>query len=148
MDLLIQANELLGAGKVRQCELSELTNIGIAPFPDGAISANGPPARIAEDAAMPLIMALHELGTNALKYGALSVDSGSVRITWTTAADEVRLCWREVGGPPVTPPTRRGLGSRLLVSQGALRSVDLQFHPDGVVCRMIIPCARLSVTGQ
>lgn len=141
MDLMIKANELLGVGFIRQCELSELTEVALAPFPEGAIVAEGPPARISDDAAMPLIMALHELGTNALKYGALSVDTGSVRITWTTTGDEARLAWRETGGPPVISPTKRGLGSRLLVAQGALRSVNLEFHPDGVVCRMVIPRA-------
>lgn len=141
MDLMIKANELLGVGQVRQCELAELTAMAIAPFPEGAITAEGPPARIADDAAMPLVMALHELGTNALKYGALSADSGSVRITWTAAVDEVHLSWLEIGGPQVTPPTKRGLGSRLLVAQGALRSVDLEFHPSGVACRMVIPRA-------
>lgn len=141
MDLMIKANELLGGGTVRQCELTELAKMAIAPFPEGAIIADGTPARILDDAAVPLVMALHELGTNALKYGALSVDTGSVRITWTVAGDEVHLLWRETGGPPVVVPTKRGLGSRLLVAQGALRAVDLEFHPDGVKCRMVVPRA-------
>lgn len=141
MDLMVKANELLGFGIVRQCELNELTKVALAPFPDGAITADGPAARISDDAGMPLMMALHELGTNALKYGALSVDTGAVKIAWTTVADEVHLSWQETGGPPVVAPTKRGLGSRLLVAQGALRSVDLAFHPEGVVCRMVIPRA-------
>jgi two-component sensor histidine kinase len=141
MDLMIKANELLGVGVVRQCELTELTAMALAPFPEGAIVAEGPSARIADDAAMPLVMALHELGTNALKYGALSVDSGSVRVTWTVVEGEIHLSWREIGGPSVTPPAKRGLGSQLLAAQGALRSVDLEFHPDGVACRMVIPRA-------
>lgn len=139
LDLMVKANELLGLGSLRDCELTELIKVALAPFPDGAVTAEGPAARITDDAAMPLTMALHELGTNALKYGALSVDTGSVRVTWTTTATEVHLSWREIGGPPVTPPSKRGLGSRLLVTQGALQSVDLEFHPDGVICRIIIP---------
>lgn len=141
MDLMVRANELLGVGPMRECELNELTTMALAPFPEAAIVAEGPPARIADDAAMPLVMALHELGTNAIKYGALSVDGGSVRVTWTVAGDEIHISWREIAGPPVTPPTKRGLGSRLLVAQGALRSVDLQFNPDGVACRIVIPRA-------
>jgi two-component sensor histidine kinase len=141
MDLMVKANELLGVGIVRQCELSELTKVALAPFPGGAITTKGPPARVLDDAGMPLVMALHELGTNALKYGALSVETGSIDVAWTAAEDEIHLSWRETGGPPVVPPTKRGLGSRLLVAQGALRSVELQFHPEGVVCRMVVPRA-------
>ena len=141
MDLMIKANELLGVGIARQCELSELTRLALAPFSETAITTAGPPAQITDDAGMPLIMALHELGTNALKYGALSVDRGSVSVEWTVSDSEIGLVWRETGGPAVSPPTTRGLGSRLLVAQGALRSVDLDFHPDGVICRMVFPLA-------
>jgi two-component sensor histidine kinase len=141
MDLLVKANELLGIGMMRQCELSEVTQLAMKPFPAAAIRASGPAARITEEAGMPLMMALHELGTNALKYGALSIDSGTVEITWTVQNDEIHLAWRERGGPPVVPPTKRGLGSRLLVAQGGLKSVDLQFEPAGVTCRMIVPAA-------
>lgn len=142
MDLLVKANELLGIGMMRQCELSEVARLAMQPFPIAAIRAAGPDARITEEAGMPLMMALHELGTNALKYGALSVDGGTVDIEWTVVDSEIHLSWRETGGPPVQPPTKRGLGSRLLVAQGGLKSVDLQFEPAGVVCRMVVPAAR------
>lgn len=142
MDLLVKANELLGIGMMRQCELSEVTRLAMKPFPAAAIRSVGPEARITEEAGMPLMMALHELGTNALKYGALSIDSGTVEIAWSVQGDEIHLAWRERGGPPVDPPSKRGLGSRLLVPQGGLKSVDLQFDPAGVVCLMIVPAAR------
>jgi two-component sensor histidine kinase len=141
MDMMVKANELLGMGMVRRGEIGELARLAMEPFPPGAIAASGPPAQISEEAGMPLIMALHELGTNALKYGALSVETGSVTIDWTVSDDEVELLWQERGGPPVIPPTKRGLGSRLLVAQGGLRSVDLRFEPAGVVCRIVIPRA-------
>lgn len=141
MDLMIRANELLGMGTMRQCELSEVVHMATEPFPRSAIRASGPDVRITEEAGMPLTMALHELGTNALKYGALSIDSGTVDIEWTVQGDEVHLTWRERGGPQVVPPTTRGLGSRLLMAQGGLKSVDLQFHPTGVVCRIVLPAA-------
>jgi two-component sensor histidine kinase len=142
MDLLVKANELLGIGMMRQCELKEVARLAMQPFPVAAVNASGPDVRITEEAGMPLMMALHELGTNALKYGALSVDNGTVDIEWTVKDAEIHLSWCETGGPLVHPPTERGLGSRLLVAQGGLKSVDLQFEPIGVVCRMIVPAAR------
>lgn len=142
MDLMIKANELLGVGNLRRCELGELVGIAIAPFLPGAITVSGPPVQVADDAAVPLVMVFHELGTNALKYGSLSADSGLVRINWTADANEIDILWQESGGPAVTPPTKRGLGSRLLVAQGALKTVDLSFEPTGVICRIRVPRAE------
>lgn len=144
MDLMVKANERLGigvAGTMRQCEMSEIARLATEPFSPGAIALFGPPAQVADEAAMPLMMALHELGTNALKYGALSAEGGTVSIAWTIDEEQIELVWQEAGGPPVAPPSRRGLGSRLLVAQGALTMVDLQFHPAGVVCRIVLPRA-------
>jgi two-component sensor histidine kinase len=141
LDLMIKANELLGLGTTLECDIGALTRLAVDPFPPDAVAIQGPAATIADEARMPLIMALHELGTNALKYGALSADGGSVRIEWSTSGGEVQLVWRESGGPQVVTPTKRGLGSRLLTAQSALRSVDLQFPPEGVVCRIAIPRA-------
>jgi two-component sensor histidine kinase len=141
MDMLVKANELLGVGIVRQGDIVELAQLAVAPFPQGTISLSGPSALISDDAGMTLLMALHELGTNALKYGALSADSGEVTIDWTAVEGEIELVWQEKGGPLVVPPTTRGLGSRLLTAQGGLREVDLRFDPGGVVCRMVLPRA-------
>lgn len=141
LDLMVKANELLGVGISRECGMGELATLATEPFPPGAISCRGPDALVAEEACMPLVMALHELGTNALKYGALSVDTGCVTLEWRVAGDEIDILWRETGGPPVVRPTRRGLGSRLLSAQSALRSVDLQFLTEGVTCRIVVPRA-------
>jgi two-component sensor histidine kinase len=86
-------------------------------------------------------MVLHELGTNAVKYGALSGADGRVEIDWT-ANGSLRLRWAESGGPPVVPPARRGFGSRLI--ERGLRHeiggrVTLQFAPGGVVCTIETP---------
>ncbi len=74
--------------------------------------ARGPPVRLSPKTALSLSMALHELSTNAVKYGALSNGAGRVRIDWAVdlAADgkRLKLTWREEGGPPVAPPSRRG----------------------------------------
>jgi two-component sensor histidine kinase len=88
-------------------------------------------------------MALHELATNAVKYGALSTPQGQVRIAWTVIPAGVHprlvLTWTESGGPPVSPPTRRGFGSRL-IERGLAAELSgeahIDFQPNGVVCRI------------
>ena len=69
---------------------------------------------LAPDTAQNLGLAFHELATNASKYGALAADAGELAVTWTRADGEVRILWQEHGGPPVTPPERRGFGRVLL----------------------------------
>ena len=80
----------------------------------GRFDVAGEPLRLAPRAALALAMALHELGTNAAKYGALSAEGGRVAIAWASDGDKLRLEWRESGGPPVETPKRRGFGSRLI----------------------------------
>ncbi len=90
-------------------------------------------------------MAVHELATNATKYGALSVPAGTVAITWTVTPGDTphpTLRWRERNGPPVATPTRRGFGTRLIergLAQDLGGSVRLTYAPEGVVCTMDVP---------
>ena len=91
-----------------------------------------------------LVMALHELATNAAKYGALSNANGQVRVVWERPGDgpakQVRLCWKESGGPPVRPPARKGFGSLLIerALQNTLGQARLDFDPQGLVCSIEI----------
>lgn len=103
------------------------------------IKVTGPRIDLGAKAALTITLALHELCTNAAKYGALSNDTGSVALDWTVtggAADaSFQLTWKESGGPPVTPPTRKGFGSRLIAEAAGsdLRGeTKLSFDPDGV----------------
>jgi two-component sensor histidine kinase len=109
----------------------------------GRFAVAGPAVRLGPRQTVALSMALHELATNAAKYGALSCEAGRVRIAWHTARGEagrtLHLCWSEHGGPPVAPPARRGFGSRLIertVTDTLGGEVVLRFAPDGVVCTM------------
>jgi len=116
----------------------------------GRVSAEGPPVRLAPNATVTLNPALHELATNAAKYGALSASGGCVEVAWTLERAEsgapplLAIVWRERGGPPVRPPQHRGFGSRLL-EQGLAREsggeVRLDFVPTGVECRIRLPLA-------
>jgi two-component sensor histidine kinase len=93
-------------------------------------------------------MVLHELATNAVKYGALSNEFGVVRLTWEVVGAEdaqdseaVRLTWRELGGPLVAPPERKGFGSFLIerALQGGSGKAQLDYNPNGLVCTLKVP---------
>jgi PAS domain S-box-containing protein len=105
----------------------------------------GPALRLPPRLALSIAMALHELGTNAVKYGSLSQEGGTVNITWSVQREkEIRLFlrWTETGGPPVTPPTRTGFGSRLIersLARELAGEVHLLFAPTGVVCTIEAP---------
>jgi PAS domain S-box-containing protein len=103
----------------------------------GRFNIQGPSIWLTPRASLALSLALHELGTNAAKYGALSGDRGIVDIRWSESAGRLRLVWKEQGGPPVSAPQRRGFGSRL-IEQGLESDLDgrveLAFQSDGVRC--------------
>ncbi|HEU0066867.1 MAG TPA: histidine kinase, partial [Sphingomonas sp.] len=112
------------------------------------ITIDGPAVRLDAQLALALTLALHELVTNAFKYGALSNDIGKVSLVWRYAppangADgRFRLTWQEHDGPPVTPPTREGFGSRMI--QRTLQSyfrgdTSLDYAPTGVTFRIDAP---------
>jgi two-component sensor histidine kinase len=93
------------------------------------------------DPTAKLALALHELATNATKYGALSVPGGTIDVRWDCTPLEdrrsLRFGWREQGGPPVSTPSRRGFGSRLIestLSSDFGSSVKVDYLPEGVVC--------------
>ncbi len=109
------------------------------PFRDTAADAfilSGPRVPIPSRLAIGMGMALHELCTNAVKYGALSSAGGRVRLTWKEEDGELVITWEEEGGPPVVAPIRRGFGTRLLEHGllGDRGAVELTFHPEGVIC--------------
>ena len=121
-----------------------------APFQDGQghrFSLDGPDLDLPPRYVLALGMMIHELTTNAAKYGALATEHGQVSVTWRvmTGPDETRrlsLVWRETGGPPVVAPVRTGFGTRLITG-GIHRelggSVDLSFPPEGARCVIDVP---------
>jgi PAS domain S-box-containing protein len=117
----------------------------VAPFegdgPSRFVVSGLPDVDLPERQASGLAMVLHELCTNATKYGSLSVDGGQVMLAWEPGGDgEVVLRWREVGGPPVMAPVREGFGS-LLLRAGALAGQDrasVDFHPEGVGATIVL----------
>ena len=93
--------------------------------------------------AQTIAISLHELATNAAKYGSLSVADGRVEIAWSRTADgRLSLRWIELGGPTVTPPTHRGFGTRVMenIIAGQLRGeVRFDWRDEGLTCEIILP---------
>jgi len=114
LSALAASHELLMGEAWQSAGVREVVERTIRPFGDHNFRLEGPPLRVSAKAAFALAMALHELGTNASKYGALSRPQGSVSIAWLLRDGQFRLHWVERGGPPVGTPGRPGFGSLLI----------------------------------
>jgi PAS domain S-box-containing protein len=141
---LSRAHDLLTKENWDRASLIDLVAGAVEPFrPDdpGRILVSGPQVRFDPGRAMLITMVVHEMATNAAKYGALSNSEGRVRITWDLDAEHpgvVNFHWRESGGPTVVPPKRRGFGSRLIAAAFKSESdrAELQFLAGGLVCSL------------
>jgi PAS domain S-box-containing protein len=143
--VLSRAQDVLLVGMGEGANLSVVLGrtLDAHDFGGAVIRMQGPDVELGPVSALSLAMIVHELATNAVKYGALSVPGGRVDLTWDITEFEARpaleLGWSEHGGPPVSAPPRRGFGSRLIERgvAGALGRVELEFPPEGVRCRLI-----------
>ncbi|MGY3482293.1 PAS domain S-box-containing protein [Bradyrhizobium sp. USDA 4011] len=124
-------------------ELSAIAAQELAPYFDGKRTLiDGPQTLLAPDAAQAIAVTLHELATNAAKYGALSKPDGQVRLEWSHAAGgSLRLRWMETGGPVAQKPTRKGLGSRIIEQMIVQQKGEVRFDwgKDGLVCEITLP---------
>lgn len=142
---LADAHKLLVEQNWAGAELTAIVEQAIAPYDipgKPRLQMDGPAVRLSPQQAVSLALVLHELTTNAVKYGALSVPDGSVFVAWNPRHDEagaryVTFLWEEVGGPPVAPPARRGFGTRLLsrsFGPEAAGEAKVEYAPAGVRC--------------
>jgi two-component system CheB/CheR fusion protein len=130
-----------------ESSLRAIFNTEISPFlNDRNIEIAGPDVSLTSSASLTIALAVHELTTNAAKYGALSVAGGHLAINWVVELDDgkpqLRIVWQESGGPPVAPPKRRGFGTRLIelsLVRGLHATVERTFGPGGVGCSMLVP---------
>lgn len=141
---LARAQDMLAGSAEGICRLDTIVAESCKAFHSGRnLEFSGPPCTVPEKSCIPLTLVLHELCTNATKHGALSVPGGRVTIAWQfQEADVVRLDWIESGGPPVKPPTRQGFGTKLLRAQPGLLTVEQDYAPDGLRCRLTMAGAR------
>lgn len=155
---LARTHTMLAEGRWAGADLHALVRGELMPFfsarNDGGagglprVELDGPRLRLSPGAAQGLSMALHELATNAVKHGALSVPGGSVRVTWSVDPEQRRLSmqWREAGGPGIAaPPPRRGFGSRMLEATIARQLggwIESRWAPTGLICEIELPLSR------
>lgn len=147
---LSRAHDLLVGGEWDNASLSSIveTIVGIQGEPE-RFSTTGPPVSIGPKTALGLTLILHELATNAVKYGALSTPTGAISLTWRI--DEIdgdpqfRLRWQEQGGPPVEQPRRRGFGSRLIERSlpSARCLTEIAYLPAGLLFTLDAPLSTL-----
>lgn len=132
---LLSATALSGAGVEQLVHALVAT---LAPDPS-RIQTEGEIVTLSAQATTPFALILHELGTNALKYGAWSGDSGLVKASWVVERETLHFRWREHDGPTIAPPLRQGLGTTLIKNSlpGAIVSHDLK--ADGLECKIQLP---------
>ena len=154
---LSRSHDLLTSGHWEGAGLHDLVVTALHPFAVVAGSAErftitGDNLPVPPKTALSLAIALHELATNAVKYGAFSNDAGKIDIEWSIVSDpsgnRLLLRWRERDGPPVTPPTRKGFGS-WVIERGLAHelggTVSLDYHGEGVACTIDIPAPVAAV---
>lgn len=153
LQALARAHDVLMQGSWSSAALRGIVEGAVRLHGDGEpgrFVVEGPDVTLGPRPALTLALMLHELGTNAGKYGALSNEAGHVAITWAIApldgADHLRFRWEEIGGPPVAPPARTGFGSRLIersLIHGFGGTARLAYPETGVVLTMEAPLAAV-----
>jgi PAS domain S-box-containing protein len=129
-------------------DLQKLVGEELAPFGKdvaGRFRISGPPVPLSADAAQALAIVIHELATNAVKYGALSRSAGRIAVDWAQSGDRLVLSWKETGGPPVSVPSREGFGTRAisLLAQQLEGKVQTAWPCEGLACQLTIPTRNL-----
>ena len=142
---LANAHTLLVESEWQGAELGALARNQFAAYMSGDLDRlriKGDPILLPADLATPFGLVLHELATNATKYGALSNDEGTVDLSWHLKSGNppiLTVIWRERGGPPVKDPGPPGFGTVLIARGIPDARIGHQFHPDGIVCRIELP---------
>ena len=137
LNALSVTDGLIIAARGQGAHLKNILSAELGPYDVSRIHMEGPDTSLPPKLALTMALLFHELATNAAKYGALSNCAGHLSVDWSIShAQQLRLKWRESGGPTVSAPSRRGFGTRLL--SGALDQCDgkleLLFEPTGLVC--------------
>ena len=149
---LSATHDLLTQSEWGTTPIGDVVRTEMRPYAEDADSElviEGPPVELAPNDALSFGLAIHELATNAAKYGALSVPGGKVTVSWDLLRDDLaRIDWVESGGPPVPTDRARGFGTELIekiVAHELRNPVKLDFEPEGVRCTMDVPVRKPTV---
>lgn len=148
LQALASAHDVLTQQGWSSADVGEVISTALAPFNASGrrIAFGGPTVQLSARAATALALAVHELSTNAVKYGALSNQAGRVTLNWETEDGQLRLIWTEIGGPKVSPPTRKGFGTRLIdtaLTGSTYGAANLDYRPSGLVFTFTAPIESL-----
>jgi len=147
---LSRAQDLLVHADWQQADLRAIVQQALSPYPADAFAVSGPSVFLPPKAVVSLSLALHELATNAAKYGALSVLGGQVSISWKferVGDDRLTIIWEECGGPEVMPPARKGFGSTLverLLAAELKGQTKFSYEKSGVICVIETEMSKLA----
>jgi CheY-like chemotaxis protein len=147
---MAKAHSLLSQSRWEGVSIDKLLREELNAYANGhfAVVLSGRDVLLTPKSALSLSLAVHELATNAGKYGALSTPGGRVAVSWRLADDAgIELSWSEIGGPPVDPPTRRGFGSTLIERALAMETggrANIHYLRTGVVCEIFLPSSSVS----
>lgn len=145
---LARVQTRLARDQWNRTDLERLVSEELAPFGqdiEGRFRITGPLVPLRAQAAQVMAIIIHELATNAVKYGALSISVGRVAIQWTCSGDRLVLSWKEAGGPPTTVPSREGFGTRAIsaLTQQLGGEFNIEWRAEGLACRLDVPTRNL-----
>ena len=150
LQALSKAHTLLAESRWSGANLHSLVSEELAAYlPDEEASRadiGGPGVVLQPHLAQTIAVVLHELTTNAVKYGALSNPSGRLRVEWSHGEAHLVIRWSELDGPPVKPPQHQGFGTRVVnrVIQDLNGSLRFDWNPDGIACEIVLPVDQLA----
>lgn len=141
---LSEAHQISSGDRPMSGDLETLLRVLLSAYDTERLHLAGPRITLHADVASRMALVIHELATNAAKYGALSVNAGIVRIQWQRTVEGFELHWQEEGGPPVTAPTRTGFGSRLIAATVAAGQgqASIDYAMSGLSCRLEFPLTK------
>ena len=150
VEALAEANALVrrhfSETQISGAAFGEIIRRILRPYGYAKATITGPVVPVGESSTNSIALIFHELATNAAKYGALSVEHGALDVAWTVDAQDIRLAWKELNGPPVAQsPTSTGFGTRLIQStvQGIGGEIDYEWKPEGLCARLRLPISAL-----
>jgi CheY-like chemotaxis protein len=147
---MAKAHSLLSQSRWEGVSIDKLLREELSPYANGdfGVALSGTDLLLTPKSALSLSLAIHELATNAAKFGSLSTPAGRVVVSWRLGQDDgITLSWRETGGPVVSPPHRRGFGSTLIERALAMETggrATIDYLPAGVACEIFLPGSSMA----